>query len=64
MFELSENVFTDGDWHSALVEKKGGVVTMSVDEVMVARAEGIPLLIRSDSPLYIGGLPGEHWHQT
>lgn len=49
---------SNGIWHSVLIEKVGSIILLTVDGVVEAEATA-PILLRTNSPLYIGGLPGE-----
>jgi len=49
---------SNGVWHSVLIEKVGSITLLTVDGVVEAEATA-PILLRTNSPLYIGGLPGE-----
>ena len=49
---------SDGLWHSVLVEKVGSTTILTVDGEVEAEATA-PTILRTNSPLYIGGLPGE-----
>ena len=49
----------DGRWHAVTLEKSGGLLTLAVNTSVVGQASGLPTLIRTNSPLFIGGLPGE-----
>ena len=51
----------DGRWHAVILEKSGGLLTLAVNGSVVGQASGLPTLIRTNSPLFIGGLPGESW---
>ena len=49
---------SNGIWQSVLIEKVGNIILLTVDGVVEAEATA-PILLRTNSPLYIGGLPGE-----
>ena len=49
---------SNGLWHSVLVEKVVNTTILTVDGEVEAEATA-PTILRTNSPLYIGGLPGE-----
>ena len=55
---LSHANISNGVWHSVLVEKVGSTTIHTVDGEVEAEATA-PTILRTNSPLYIGGVPSE-----
>ena len=55
----SDTVTSDGEWHSVVIEKFERNIALMIDDVLVAETVNAPLMMRTNSELYIGGLPSE-----
>ena len=53
------NNISDGFWHSVVVRKSGSHVQFLIDEHLTAETNTAPQLIRTDSDLFIGGVPSQ-----
>ena len=57
----SDVEITDGLWHTATVGKLGDTLRLIVDGIAGTEAAGPIGELRTNTPLYIGGLPGQYF---